>query len=117
MSGFEFDLSGEFQTTTPSQRDERPLAAPGGGTVLADLLERRGRDECWRERAACKGKTALFFPDGKVHVQAYDAAKQICRGCPVLTECTDWVLSAPPMVGYVAGMNERERRRFRRDAA
>jgi hypothetical protein len=38
----------------------------------------------WEDLAACKGKTALFFPE---EGESYGPALVICRACPVRAEC------------------------------
>lgn len=38
----------------------------------------------WRDDAACKGRTHLFYPERGLTAHA---AKAICAGCPVQVEC------------------------------
>jgi WhiB family transcriptional regulator, redox-sensing transcriptional regulator len=44
-------------------------------------------------------------------------AKQVCRGCPVRTECLVYAMETPVDHGVWGGLTERERRRLRRRAA
>ena len=47
--------------------------------------------EAWSDRAACRGRTELFFPPQKERPGARDRrereARAICRTCPVLDAC------------------------------
>ena len=65
----------------------------------------------WTKRAACGGKSLVMEnPDDT-------PAKAVCGVCPVIRECTRWVMSLSPREepdGVVAGMNRRDRRRARR---
>ena len=50
----------------------------------------------------------LFFPE---HNASQANAKLVCRRCPVLMQCAEWVLNSPCHEhGSWGGMNERERR-------
>lgn len=69
-----------------------------------------GRD--WRDDAACKGVTDLFFPD-KDWSRAAEA-KQICAECPVLDECKDFS-TRYELDGIWAGLSVRQRRAIRRE--
>lgn len=74
----------------------------------------------WCSQAACKGQTDLFFPDfeGLSREVAYRIVRQavaVCRGCPVLRECREWVDEHPLGWGIVAGMTPRRRRRGARN--
>ena len=94
--------------------------------------------EEWREIAACKGQTRLFFSahvctehcppltpkrqtcphlDGRQtsNLSRERSAKAIClTQCPVLDECREWITTSPQecKYGVVAGMSESERRRL-----
>ena len=81
----------------------------------------------WQNDAACRGEsTELFFGrDGErlpERAIREEKAKQLCRGCPVRTECLDYAVSRPEKYGTYGGLNEDERaaerrRRMRRAAA
>lgn len=76
----------------------------------------------WIERAACKGTDMLLTTHTKQ--QAYYERRKvdrdrinICRSCPVLEDCTDWVMSEvedPCPFHIVAAMCPCERGRIRR---
>lgn len=60
-------------------------------------------------RAACKGMTDIFFPEGRGY-GVYRAARTVCNGCPVKTECRDWALETREVSdGMLGGLTPRER--------
>jgi hypothetical protein len=62
----------------------------------------------WRERAACKGKTHLFFVErGNNALEA----KAICKTCPVKKPCLE---AGHGQIGVWGGMVERQRRKLPR---
>ncbi len=69
----------------------------------------------WRSRGRCQGlPPELFFPeDGKrkYRRRGEEAAKQICRDCPVIAQCRDHALNAPEGYGIWGAMTARERAR------
>lgn len=69
----------------------------------------------WRARAACRGAdTNLFFPE---RGESTAAAKAVCAGCPVASECLDYALDTLEHHGIWGGLSERERRKVRRQRA
>ncbi|AEW92662.1 MULTISPECIES: WhiB family transcriptional regulator [Streptomycetaceae] len=67
----------------------------------------------WRDRAACRHEDPeLFFPVGTgVPAQLQtEAAKQVCRGCPVADECLHWALTMGQDSGVWGGTDPDERR-------
>ena len=82
------------------------------------LLPRRPDTEGWdwRDYAACRDiDPELFFPlgtSGACLIQI-EAAKQICRTCPVREPCLRWALDSGD-AGVWGGTTEDERRRRRR---
>ena len=68
----------------------------------------------WAEQAACKGKTHLFFVN-RGDTTNMNHAKAICKTCPVLEPCRNYVLYHPERFGIWAGMTEKERRQYRLD--
>lgn len=85
---------------------------------MTDMADRA--DTNWRARAACKGvDPELFFPettdealDEPLVRQQVEAAKAVCRRCPVREQCLDEALERLPH-GVAGGMTEHERRRAR----
>lgn len=71
----------------------------------------------WLHRARCKDEDPeLFFPigtSGPAAVQI-EAAKSICMGCPVRSECLEWAMATGQEAGVWGGLSEDERRALRR---
>lgn len=57
----------------------------------------------WAERAECKGKTSLLFPD-EGDRRAGEAALAICKPCRVRKQCRDYALEAGEVHGVWGGM-------------
>lgn len=64
-------------------------------------------DRSWMDEGACRGgdPDALFVRGAEQNV-----AKQVCRTCPVRTECLADALDSRTEFGVWGGMTERERR-------
>jgi WhiB family redox-sensing transcriptional regulator len=71
----------------------------------------------WRDFAACiEQDLNLFFPISTVGAAAarqVEAAKEVCRACPVQSNCLEWALDVGPEFGIFGGRTEVERRRLR----
>ena len=69
----------------------------------------------WQLRGNCSGyPLELFFPEDPTRAglhQREDAAKRICRQCPVVAECRDYALRTPELHGIWGAMTARERAR------
>ena len=76
-----------------------------------DLLRVLVDRPAWMERAACKGLTDLFYPDGPG--PAPSEARLICEGCPVVRECLGCAVATRELYGVWGGMAPRPRRRVR----
>ena len=49
----------------------------------------------WQDQAACKGKTAIFWPSEKPSKATdWSAARATCDACPVRGDCLDAALTA-----------------------
>jgi WhiB family redox-sensing transcriptional regulator len=73
-----------------------------------------GTDQTWRKLAACRNMdTAVFFP-GRGQNGAVAAAKAICNGCPVATECHAEAMLDPMNSGIWGATSHRQRRGTRR---
>lgn len=69
----------------------------------------------WRTKAACLGLDDLFIFEGHNDTKR-KKAQQICRSCPVLTECSEWVESqqlSSLEYGVWAGHTVGQRRRIK----
>jgi WhiB family redox-sensing transcriptional regulator len=68
--------------------------------------------ESWRDLAACKGRTRLFFPPKAERPQARARreakANQLCAGCVVLGPCKAFA-RAHREYGYWGGESEEDR--------
>ena len=75
-------------------------------------------DAGWRYRAACRDSDPnLFFPVGSTGtaLEEIQAAKALCRTCPVQAECLAFALETNQEAGVWGGASEEERRQLRRD--
>lgn len=71
----------------------------------------------WRQRAACRHSDPdLFFPIGDTGpaVEHAEAAKMVCRQCPVRGDCLEYALTTNQDAGVWGGATEEERRKLRR---
>ena len=71
----------------------------------------------WRQNAACREEDPeLFFPiseRGPLPLQV-EAAKDVCRRCPVMETCLQWAMETGQGFGVWGGMTEDERRALNR---
>lgn len=84
----------------------------GGGVVThsryaPDTIEPAGQ---WLKQAACVGHEDAMFP-GSLDADI-EAAKAICRGCPVMEQCKRWALDDRIPEGVWGGMSEADRRSY-----
>ncbi|MBA3653812.1 MAG: WhiB family transcriptional regulator [Actinobacteria bacterium] len=58
----------------------------------------------------------MFFPVGSTGpaLNQIDAAKAVCRGCDVQSECLEFALATNQEAGVWGGTSEDERRRLRK---
>jgi len=73
--------------------------------------------ESWRDRAACRDTDPeLFFPAGSTGdaIDHIEAAKAVCRGCPVREHCLEFAFETNQESGIWGGSSEDERRRLRK---
>lgn len=70
----------------------------------------------WRSWAACRSMDPdLFFPSGRLGaaLEHIEAAKAVCRSCPVKGACLDYALASNQQDGVWGGTSEEERRSLR----
>ncbi len=75
------------------------------------------QDDTWRDEAACRDMDPdLFFPIGTTGpaLDQIEAAKGICRACPVRHFCLEYALSTNQEAGVWGGTSEDERRKLRK---
>jgi WhiB family transcriptional regulator, redox-sensing transcriptional regulator len=71
----------------------------------------------WRDQAACRHTDPnLFFPAGTtgLAIENIEAAKEVCRSCPVQDACLRFAFETNQEAGIWGGTDEDERRRLRR---
>ena len=76
-------------------------------------------DPGWRDQAACRRlDPELFFPVSTLGaaLPQIEAAKRVCRSCPVRLVCLHWALQTGQDAGVWGGTTEQERRLMRRMA-
>lgn len=67
----------------------------------------------WHDEAACRHSDPdAFFPELE-HPGSLPMVRRICGGCPVRTQCLDYALARPELVGIWGGLTTRERHRHR----
>ena len=74
-------------------------------------------DDGWRDHAACRHTDAnLFFPAGSTGSAGdqIDAAKAVCRSCPVQDACLLFAFETNQEAGVWGGKDEDERRKLRK---
>jgi WhiB family redox-sensing transcriptional regulator len=69
----------------------------------------------WQLQGKCRGEASdIFFPDegnAANRRRQENAAKRICRDCPVLQQCRDHALRTPELHGIWGAMTAKERTR------
>lgn len=96
-----------------------------------DFWDETDLDTGWKDKAACKGQTHLFFnphvcdqrcdgPKGctagrqeEGRYERIQKAKALCETCPVTDECLDYALVTEIKFGFWGGLTERQRRELR----
>ncbi|CAA9343853.1 MAG: WhiB-like transcription regulator [uncultured Frankineae bacterium] len=71
----------------------------------------------WRHDAVCRNEDPeLFFPIGTTGpaTSQVQAAKVVCRRCPVVEPCLSWALETGQDAGVWGGTSEDERRALAR---
>lgn len=88
-------------TTTAGRRTGRAVR-----TTLSNPAPRATTETSWQSQAACSTADAdLHFPSGDKGVEA---AKAVCRRCPVMLACQDWALATGQTSGVWGGLSEDE---------
>ena len=81
-----------------------------------DLSARMGVAEPgWRSRSACRGLPSDMFVSGELMSPAEEsAAKRVCTGCAVVTDCLSYAIVNAVRYGVWGGLTGEERRPLRR---
>jgi Transcription factor WhiB len=102
-------------SATGRQRVVEWLMAREGAPDIETLLAELTRRPAWQARASCRGiDPDLFFPE---RGQSTDAAKAICAGRDVRSQCLETALTNGDRHGVWDGLSERGRRQLRRAVA
>lgn len=92
---------------------ERQESVRRAGPVPLELVD---VSEGWEREARCRGEQdTLFFGPNRFEPKRErrareQAAKAICAGCPVVSECRDHALRHGEMYGVWGGLGEGDRR-------
>lgn len=67
------------------------------------------------DQAACRGwDTNMFFiEEGHVAAEVTPTLRDVCRECPILSDCFEYAINTPGLHGFWAGMTTKERELFR----
>lgn len=108
---------------TPFKNEEHPSKKTKTAKALASKLASLEAEARWQDRAACKGMdpTIFFGPEHTEVVKEKrdreEAAKQVCRTCPVNRECLEHALNSKEAYGIWGGLTELERKALLRRRA
>lgn len=119
LTAYQYDLcrcddcrraSSDYQRVQRT-KDKDPAPLPNEAAALK-LFDFRTELPAWHLDAACRGADPdLFFPE---RGESTRAAKAICAGCPVQSECLDWAVGNNEPGGIWGGSSERQRRLLRK---
>ena len=118
MSTTRIDLPGATRTSVPLIGSPAPskVSVPARPAPRHTAVGQEPPPH-WRDFAACVEEDLnLFFPISTVGAAAarqVEAAKEVCRACPVQQSCLEWALDVGPEFGIFGGRTEVERRRLR----
>lgn len=71
----------------------------------------------WRIKGSCSGEDPelFFYPDGEkgaARAKRAEAAKKVCKTCPVINTCLEWSIQTGEQYGVWGGLSEEERTRL-----
>jgi WhiB family redox-sensing transcriptional regulator len=69
----------------------------------------------WFDRAACVGKTDLFFPNDEADQRSYREAKAICAECVCKKPCLERAIANGERHGFWGGLSARQVKGVRAD--
>jgi WhiB family transcriptional regulator, redox-sensing transcriptional regulator len=74
-----------------------------------------GLENGWMRSAACLDcEPEVFFPPGPSALDHIAEAKDVCRACPVVSDCLRVAMADPTLLGVWGGTSEEERAGLRR---
>lgn len=80
-------------------------------------MARRARPEPWKDDANCRGLNPEIFhveDKGAVGRAKVAAARDVCDGCTVRTECLAYAIANNEELGIWGGTTDRQRRQMRK---
>lgn len=85
---------------------------------MADTIEALD----WQEEAECRSyqNTLFFGEEGESELERQareDAAKAVCRSCPVIEPCLEFALETNQKYGIWGGLSDKERASLKRRRA
>lgn len=103
--------------TRPPAALDRGTAEPSGQPHQSCQSARSLIREEWQIRARCRGMpTNIFYPSGDetrtVRLKREDAAKKLCRSCPVRSPCLQYAIETREPHGIWGATTPDERRRL-----
>jgi WhiB family redox-sensing transcriptional regulator len=80
--------------------------------LVDSILDAIPQRPAWQAEAACRGMDpdSFFLPRG-TQPEAVEAARRVCRACPVAVECREWGIDEPH--GIWGGLSPRQRQQAR----
>ena len=88
------------------------MTGPALGALPGEWADHPARPCVDPSLGSSKARARIFFPETGEGVAF---ARQLCRRCPVKSECLDFAMATNESFGVWGGTSERERRRMRRD--
>lgn len=89
------------------------MSARAGAAQASHSDVRERVDLSWQDDAHCtQVDPEQFFPSQGTRTTV--AAKKVCSGCPVITQCLEYSLAANEHYGVWGGLSEMDRRKLKR---
>lgn len=94
-------VSDETAAEPPAASDLDALRSWVHETRRAEVTTRPRAENAWQLRAACAGRSDIM--DATYKRADIIEALDLCRSCPVLSECRAWVATEPAFRGVAGG--------------
>lgn len=95
------EVSDETPPTSAASTDLETLRRWVHETRRAEVTPRPRAENAWQLRAACTGRSDIM--DATYKRSDIIEALDLCRSCPVLSECRAWVATEPAYRGVAGG--------------